>query len=280
MRYQEYLPHPSLRPYIVNYWQIVMEPSGFPAPVEQILPDGNASLMFTSNSIRRSFDGEPEGIDLSGRAVFVGQKRKAIQYTFPTDNQVVTWGVRFHPSGVRAFTDLPMHECTDLVMDATDVFSSAVQELMDRIMDQPFSRTILPAMDQFFLSRFRSHQTPLLITTEMASILQRDQHSIQRLAETFRMSTRQVERYFKTYVGLTPKNFSCIARFNLAVLEANPYPDISLAAISHASGYFNTIHLQRETMKICGQRPQVVFEAKQSQMRPLFMHILRQRLAS
>jgi transcriptional regulator GlxA family with amidase domain len=173
-----------------------------------------------------------------------------------------------------------MYHCTDQLLDASCVFSHAVNEIMQKIMDEPSPMVILPVLNQFFRSQLMSHHTPLLVTSYMTSALQQLPVPIQQLAGQFRMSTRQVERYFRTYVGLAPKTFSCIARFNLAILEATDYPDISLGEISDASGYFNTIHLHRETMKFCGQRPQIVFQAEQSQMRPIFQHIIRQRLAS
>ncbi|MCF8238711.1 MAG: helix-turn-helix domain-containing protein [Saprospiraceae bacterium] len=280
MRYQEYLPHPSLRPYIANFWLMEVESCAGLPRIEQILPDGNASLMFSRNSIQRSCDRHPDWTDLSNRAVFVGQKSKSVQYSFPTDQPVLTWGVRFHSSGVGAFSSLPMHQCTDQLLDATCVFSNDVEEIMLKIMEETSPMVILSALNQFFLSKLISHQTPLLVTSYMTSALQRFPMPIQQLAGQFRMSTRQVERYFKTYVGLAPKTFACIARFNLAILEAADYPDISLYEISNASGYFNTIHMHRESLKICGQRPQIVFQAEQSQMRPIFQHIIRQRLAS
>lgn len=280
MRYQTFLPSSLLTPYILNYWKLELTPESDAGEKEVILPDGNPSLMFTSYPLRRTIVGQEDWTDLSGRAVFIGQKSVAVEYIFPRQQATVTWGVRFQPAGVRAFSTMPLHESTDQLVDASAVFSESVQPVMNMIQDNRSSADIREELNAFFLKQFISHQTPLLTTGAMASTLAPMPRAIQDVAKQFRMSTRQMERHFRSYVGLSPKTYSCITRFNLAVLASDQHPRSSLSAISESAGYYDAIHMHRESMKICGLPPQKIFYTHRGQTRPYLMELIRQRSSS
>lgn len=278
MIYQTFPPSSDLAPYILNYWRLELPPVSDARKKEVILPDGNASLMFTTFPIRRTSIGQSSWMDLSGRAVFIGQKTKAVEYAFPQDQDSITWGVRFQPAGIRAFSDVPMHEYTDRIVDASSIFSGHVHQVMDLIQDEHAPGLVQSGLNHFFLKRLRTHQTPLLTTGAMASTLAVQSDTIRSVAEHFRMSTRQMERYFKLYVGLSPKSYACIMRFNRAVMEADQYPEIPVAEISDSSGYYDAIHLHRESLKICGLKPYDIFYTYRGQTRPYLTELIRQRV--
>ncbi len=280
MNYQTFLPASILSPYIINYWKLeLFADSGFQEK-EIILPDGNASLMFTDYTIRRTIVGQSNWTDLCGQVVFIGQKSLAVEYIFPQDQHTVTWGVRFQPAGLRAFSRMPMSESTNEIIDATCVFSEPVSNVMNMIQDDRSSADIQDGLNTFFLKQLMTHQTPLLTTGAMASTLAAKPQAIREIANQFRMSTRQMERHFKSYVGLSPKAYSCITRFNLAVLASDQEPNNTLAGISETSGYYDAVHLHRESIKICGLPPQEIFYIQRGQTRPLLMELIRQRMSS
>lgn len=277
MNYQTFPPASVLAPYILNFWKLELPPVSDVGKKEVILPDGNASLMLTTFSIHRTSIGQSSWMDLSGRAMFIGQKTQAVEYTFPQDQHTITWGVRFQPAGVRAFTEVPMHECTDRIVDASSVFSACVHSLMNLIQNEHAPALILNGLNSFFQNRLKTHQTPLLTTEAMASALAVHSEPIREVAEHFRMSTRQMERYFKTYVGLSPKAYACITRFNRAIMEADQYPAITVSEISDTSGYYDAVHLRRESLKICGLKPHDIFYTHRGQTRPYLTELIRQR---
>ncbi|PTX15079.1 helix-turn-helix protein [Pontibacter mucosus] len=82
------------------------------------------------------------------------------------------------------------------------------------------------------------------------------QLSISKLAERNSISIRQLERNFKTHVGITPKEYSNIVRFQNA-LAAIKSPDMkrSLLDIAFEYGYYDHSHLTNEIKRNTGLSP-------------------------
>lgn len=78
MWYQEFDPHPSLEPYIVNFLRIHLPAGSRLLRREQIHPDGNPGLMFNWYPIQRMDQAGPIQLELDRQVWFVGQKNKSV----------------------------------------------------------------------------------------------------------------------------------------------------------------------------------------------------------
>ena len=78
--------------------------------------------------------------------------------------------------------------------------------------------------------------------------------SVAELACAVGLSTRQLERAFRERVGLGPKTFLRLVRFQraLALLRR---PGASLAAIAARCGYFDQAHLVRDFREFAHESP-------------------------
>lgn len=69
------------------------------------------------------------------------------------------------------------------------------------------------------------------------------------------LSVRQFERRFSEQVGVPPKLYTRIVRFN-AALEAKLSAPLRLwTDIAHASGYYNQMHMIRDFEDLTGENP-------------------------
>ena len=73
------------------------------------------------------------------------------------------------------------------------------------------------------------------------------------VARELGLSERQLERRFRARVGLTPKRFASLARFERAVSLANGTS--TLAQVAAAAGYFDQSHLSRDFRRFGGGAP-------------------------
>jgi AraC-like DNA-binding protein len=82
---------------------------------------------------------------------------------------------------------------------------------------------------------------------------------IQDLANSSSLSLRQYERRFVTEVGITPKLFARIARFQTALDTKRIEPQRSWMSVAHQLGYFDQMHMIRDFHCLSGKNPNEVF---------------------
>jgi transcriptional regulator GlxA family with amidase domain len=85
--------------------------------------------------------------------------------------------------------------------------------------------------------------------------------AIETVAQVIGISRRQLERRFKREIGLSPKQFCRILRFQkvFASLETNDpaWPDVAAAC-----GYYDQAHLIRDCRELSGETPSALLSAE------------------
>jgi AraC-like DNA-binding protein len=83
---------------------------------------------------------------------------------------------------------------------------------------------------------------------------------VQDLAAGSSVSLRQYERRFVTEIGLTPKLFARIARFQTALDTKRIAPQRSWMSVAHELGYFDQMHMVRDFRCLSGNAPSELFQ--------------------
>lgn len=281
MKYHTYLPHPQLRPFIENYWHIQSE-RNTPAPGECcVVPDGNSSLMFIDSTVLRRYSHERQATSYTGQCVLVGQKSQPVFYTFPTDRVIDTYGVRFRSLGLESFLATPMQELTDQSLDATCLFGKAVQELHQDLLSCRHLPAGLSLLDNFFLQRLRHPTERHRLTSYLVQqiIRQKGQLKIAGLISKFGISARQIDRLFQAHVGLSPKYFARIVRFNHCIYLQKTTPFDKLTDLAYTNGYFDQMHFIKEVKFFTHQTPSQYFSAP-DQMTHALEELLSERFGT
>jgi transcriptional regulator GlxA family with amidase domain len=78
------------------------------------------------------------------------------------------------------------------------------------------------------------------------------------MQKDFFITERQLERLFKKYIGLSPKFYSRIIRFN-HIFQLVKEKRISWLEITHLSGYFDQSHFIRDFKAFTGEEPSQYF---------------------
>jgi transcriptional regulator GlxA family with amidase domain len=77
--------------------------------------------------------------------------------------------------------------------------------------------------------------------------------SVEALARDAGVSVRTLERHFLTHVGLSPKRWLRILRFQRVVGEGDPGPDLLGRALR--AGYYDQAHFLRDFREFAGTTP-------------------------
>ena len=264
MHYCEIKPHPALQRFIECVWTLKSESKLGMLP-EPILPDGCIELILNCGD---PFHELQDGIFVRQPARFVvGQMTRPVVIT-PT-GKVELIGIRFNPGGTLPFFRPPLHELTNRVVELGSLDSTLERHLVEALRRAP----LLPervAEIQSCLSRkiqgFKEGNGFLNLTAN--AIRSNGRIRVEQLAAAAGVSGRQLERRFLTDVGIGPKMFCRILRFQhvFRALANNPG---SWAELALDCGYYDQAHLIRDFQEFAHQTPASLL-AESSQLTEVF----------
>jgi len=255
MEYREILPLPPLRGFVECFWTLEGDTSLQALQPERLLPDGCVELILNFGA---EFLQHSDGVrKLQPRNFLVGQMTGPILIS-PT-GRVELLGIRFHPGGTRPFLRVPLHEITDQVVELGSVSSKLEGDLL-RVCSEPRSlRNKVAAADAYLCSSLISADYDSRLTALAGSIVERrGLVSVDQLATDAGVSSRQLERRFLREVGVGPKLFARIVRFQ-QVFRAVEQCSVEWAAVALECGYYDQAHLIRDFNQFAQQTPAVLF---------------------
>lgn len=252
MKYQEFPPPPALQPFIECFWLLQGKPPGMHSQREAVLPDGCMELIFhRGDPFTRFLDAACE--ERQSHSFVVGQMESPAFLRL--SKRVNVLGVRFHPGGAHPFFPTPLHEISGRFIALDEVWGAWGTELQQQVLEATTKRKAVRTLErrltqQLLRSGWKPHRIQKL------SRLVVDAHGaipVRRLASRAGISERQLEREFGQYLGLTPKRFARILRFQhvfRAMERSKNWVDIALGC-----GYYDQAHLIRDFRQFAGESP-------------------------
>ncbi len=240
MPYQQFEPHLALRPYIDAYWTVT---GNNPEPVSQrILPDGCVDIILNLGDDLRDKD----GISMKSENVYlVGTMTQAIESRVQQNTHLL--GIRFKPAGFSAFYQYAsLHGFTDKTV--------AFETKLAPDLKQTLKHSVA-YLNRFFLNRLAPpghHLQQVVRAIECSKGLLR----VPDLEDHHSLSTRQLERQFKQFIGISPKEFISLVRFRQVLHSIhNNSNNKSLLHIAFDHGYYDHAHLANTIKKYTGLTP-------------------------
>lgn len=240
MIYKQFNPHPALAGYIAAYW--TAKGDGIELKKEKILPDGCVDIIFNLGADCKTANGT---YTLHNEKVYlVGTTTRFIEVNMNTDTKL--WGIRFKPA---AFSVFFKFGSLDKVTDKTVAFE---KKLLPDLKTIQYSTAYL---NHFFLNK--SSKPKLFLLPIIADIHQHGgQLNVSTLAQQHCSTVRQLERSFKHHIGISPKEFINIVRFQSALARIkNNFSQRSLLDIALECGYYDHSHLTNEIKRYTGVSP-------------------------
>ncbi len=84
---------------------------------------------------------------------------------------------------------------------------------------------------------------------------------VKNLTDKFHISRRWLEKQFAEQVGLSPKEFTRITRFNALLTSVETTPSVSWSELIEKYGYYDQSHLNRDFHEFTGLSPTQYFKA-------------------
>jgi AraC-like DNA-binding protein len=238
-----YRPCGELLPHVETLWAV----SGTTTySVERILPRPGLELLVNLES-------EPHHV-LKGarnagpfrRAWVAGAQDTAITVRSPRDTSMM--GIRFRPTGGFAFFGSPMAELAGDVVELDALLGASPLRLQERLWETPALEERFATLEAYVAHRIRRAATP---SAEVAGAVFaiRHSHGTARISEVARgvgASGRRLARLFREQVGLTPKRFARVVRFQAVLAELGSREAVPWATLAQDFGFFDQAHFVKE----------------------------------
>lgn len=212
--------------------------------------------------------GYPQIIFHKGTPLFIAemgssQSRFTVsgQVNFPahvvSDGNTEMIVVVFRPHTMGMFIGTPPSEFYNTEIPGDELGNDDLSRLASEIFDSPDIGLCIGMIERWMLSRLR-HITATRHTDRIGhaieSIMVNPSMTVGMMAETACLGTKQFSRVFDTLVGMMPKEYARIVRFqkSMHMLRSRA---CGLADIAYACGYSDQSHFIREFRQYSGTTP-------------------------
>jgi AraC-like DNA-binding protein len=231
------------------------------------LPSGTFELVISlEDGIRVRSAGLDDWRELVG-AVFSGAYSQCFAAAPRADAALL--GILFRPGGAFPFLGMPASELADAHVEGTTLWGSSASELRERLLEVSAPDERFDLVEEALLRRLcRKPERHRAVLGALRAIESAEEEvRIRDLAEELGLCQRRLIEVFSAEVGLTPKRYQQIRRFQRVCSQVRNADDPDWAAVAAEGGYFDQSHLIHEFRRFSGFTP--VEFLRQSRADPL-----------
>ncbi|WPP51372.1 helix-turn-helix domain-containing protein [Catalinimonas niigatensis] len=253
MIYEKFQPAAALQPYVMCYY--ILEHSHYISDAVELHlpPSGLAGLVFNYEDAAWVLHANGKSTQVP-HCFIAGQFKR--NYSLQLKGKVGMLGVVFWPAALPRLFGIPMIEFTEKRVDLSLIIGHEAEILRQQILacEHPLSR--IRILEQYLLHKLYQVSPSLdIVDCAVKTILdQRGILSIRQLSDDLHISSRQFCRRFTEKVGITPKRFARIKRFNyisqLVLADSNEWLDVVFEG-----GYYDQSHFIRDFCEFSGKNP-------------------------
>jgi AraC-like DNA-binding protein len=277
MRFSSCKPTALLADFVDNFWLY----EGYQAEHvnERILPTGTMELVINlrENELRIYDAEQPNRCSRFSGAVVSGAYWKG--FVSDTEEEAFIMGIHFKPGGAFPFLGVPADELADMHVDLEMLWGSSAGRLRERLYEASTAKERFHLLEEDLIDHlFRSMEHHYAVSAALEVIASQVDATVRDIAKNLGLSERRFIQVFKSEVGVTPKLFSRVQRFQRAranIHRQEETPD--WAGIALECGYFDQSHLIRDFQEFSGMSP-AAYLRQYSRFRDQHIYIKRYHL--
>ena len=254
MFYLTYAPGPPISEFVDYFW---LFEGGQTARKERIVPSGTIELVINLHDDEvRIYDREqPEKHRRFSGAVLSGTYSSL--FVVDAMQHETMLGVHFKPGGAFPFLNILANELTDAHADLADLWGQSARELRERLCTVRTHRKRFQVMEDALACRLRRSQKGHPAVPVALNLLGAagTGASVRAVAREVGICQRRFSQVFAAQVGLSPKLFSRILRFERARALADQIKRLDWAQLASTCGYFDQSHLINDFQEFSGLSP-------------------------
>lgn len=252
-----YFPRHPLNQFIALFYYY--EGVEFAHKVDRFLPNGDTEILIDFHDTPQYiYDNDSlKEIQACHNVWASGVRTEPI--TIPSGDKAAMMVISFKKGMAASFYPFPMNEISDCVVDADLVWGSDFGFLRERLLETKDIDLRFAMVEQFLLRKFRSKMNlnPCVSFAISEMTTRPDQISIARMNEKIGYSQKHFIDMFRKQVGITPKAYLKIMRFQKAVNEIQMTSNLDWGRISQDCGFYDQAHFINDFKHFSGFTPEV-----------------------
>lgn len=233
------------------YWE------GAPGPhlQERLLPQAQAAMILNLRDEPIAIYEDNRGAAYYGTAVFTGARSSC--FTIDCNQQERVVGVQFAPGGAFPFFRMPMSELEDASFDMADLWGCEAGWVRERVLEAATPQAMLRVLEQCLLELIiapeRLHPAVIYMAGELD--ICDGPGRVQAVTQQIGLSQRRLTQLFHEQVGVSPKTFHRVRRFQHTLQRLHGLRAADWAEIAVECGYYDQAHLSHDFRQIAGMTP-------------------------
>lgn len=243
MKYREQAATPDVAHLVLSYWEFTVTGGDRPL-VHEVFADGCVSLLYHRNT----------GRDVS-RLELVGARVDSLRAeVFPGD---IYWGARLSPAAGRGILRCDPATVRSRIVDLSRLMPQFATELTPILhVARSFTEAVAAYHAGLSSLRLSRDDVDTVVAAAVRAIERSEgQARITNVATNVGISVRQLERRFRSNVGMTPKQFARTRRVRATAVGLVARREINWATRAFETGFSDQSHLTREFVAVTGRSP-------------------------
>ncbi|HET9908229.1 MAG TPA: DUF6597 domain-containing transcriptional factor [Anaerolineales bacterium] len=235
--------------------------------MDRFLPDGNTEIIIDlTEGTQFIYDNETlEEIQTCRYFWASGVRTQPI--TIPSGNGTRMLVIAFKKGRAYPFYPMPMNELTDHVVSGDLIFKRAILELREQLLSAASIEQMFLLVENFLFQRSGDLLSPeyasRCIEYAVTAIINGPNRlDFQELSDQIGYSQKHFISIFKGQVGVSPKQYLRIMRFQHAVLEMEACQPIDWRHFSRENGYYDQSHFIHDFKYFSGFTPSEYMQRK------------------
>ncbi|MGO4293090.1 helix-turn-helix domain-containing protein [Chitinophaga sp. RAB17] len=251
-----YAIHPLLKEYILRIFLLEHDSNLKEEDLKLIVPNGLPKIVIPfSNGISSIINGVHQ---CSGekKLTLIGNSDVYSHVSQTYDSGFQTIGIEFSPRGAYRFFRFDLEEIANCAMTFDTVFGSKTNELQEKINDAETVDTCIHILQEFLLKNLDITAEDPLITCLVEQIMQKQgMLSVGQLEKISGYSSRWLRMKFLQKVGISPKAFTSVVRFQQFYSIYTQQADIRQLSKEFYHYYYDQSHFIKDFRKYTGLPP-------------------------
>lgn len=236
--------------------------------IDRFLPDGNTEIIIDlSETPKPIYHNETlKEIQICTACWASGVRTQPI--TIPSGADSTMFIIAFKKGMAYPFFPAPMSELTDHVVQADLLWKNFFMDLRERLFEQRSAASCFTLASTLLERKFHKaiQINPCIAYAVDRIVAHPHSLTMQALSNEIGYSQKHFIHMFKSAVGVTPKTYLTISRFQKVIREIERRREVDWSQLALECGYYDQSHFIHEFTRFSGFTPEAYVQKKNGQL--------------